>query len=120
MAEESKEKLNIRLHVYDEDIAMVLHNRNDEVYYRNAAKLRGNLSGKAGKTQHLCIQRQCISADCAQLSFRFMAVLFRNDQNRSLSFFLYSLFYFPVNKRRFPCSCFSGNQSEHLFFSQII
>ena len=39
MAEESKEKLNIRLHVYDEDIAMVLHNREDEVYYRAAAKL---------------------------------------------------------------------------------
>ena len=39
MAEESKEKLNIRLHVYDEDIAMVLHNREDEQYYRAAAKL---------------------------------------------------------------------------------
>lgn len=39
MAEESKERLNIRLHVYDEDIAMVLHNREDEVYYRAAAKL---------------------------------------------------------------------------------
>ncbi len=32
-------KLNIRLHVYDEDIAMVLHNLDDEQYYRNAAKL---------------------------------------------------------------------------------
>ena len=39
MAEESKEKLNIRLHVYDEDIAMVLHDRADEEYYRAAAKL---------------------------------------------------------------------------------
>ncbi len=39
MEEASKEKLNIRLHVYDEDIAMVLHNRDDEVYYRNAARL---------------------------------------------------------------------------------
>ena len=39
MAEETKEKLNIRLHVYDEDIAMVLHNRGDDVYYRAAAKL---------------------------------------------------------------------------------
>ena len=39
MAEESKEKLNIRLHVYDEDIVMVLHNLEDEVYYRAAAKL---------------------------------------------------------------------------------
>ena len=39
MPEESKEKLNIRLHVYDEDIAMVLHNREDEQYYRAAARL---------------------------------------------------------------------------------
>lgn len=39
MAEGSKEKLNIRLHVYDEDIAMVLHNPEDEQYYRAAAKL---------------------------------------------------------------------------------
>ena len=39
MAEENKEKLNIRLHVYDEEIAMVLHDRADEEYYRAAAKL---------------------------------------------------------------------------------
>jgi cell division protein ZapA len=39
MAEESKEKLNIRLHVYDEDIMTVLHNREDEEFYRRAAKL---------------------------------------------------------------------------------
>ncbi|MBQ8463060.1 MAG: cell division protein ZapA [Prevotella sp.] len=37
MPEDSK--LNIRLHVYDEEIAMVLHNRADEEYYRAAAKL---------------------------------------------------------------------------------
>jgi len=35
----SKEKLNIRLHVYDEDIMVVLHNRDDEEYFRSAAKL---------------------------------------------------------------------------------
>jgi cell division protein ZapA len=39
MAEENKEKLNITLHVYDEDIRVVLHNREDEEYYRAAAKL---------------------------------------------------------------------------------
>ncbi len=39
MAEEKKEKLNIRLHVYDADITAVLHNREDEQYYRAAAKL---------------------------------------------------------------------------------
>lgn len=40
MAEEkNREKLNIRLHVYDEDIMTVLHNREDEEYFRTAAKL---------------------------------------------------------------------------------
>jgi len=39
MADTNKEKLNIRLHVYDEDIMTVLHNREDEEYYRAAAKL---------------------------------------------------------------------------------
>lgn len=38
MAEESKEKLNIRLHVYDEDINATIQ-RADEQYYRAAAKL---------------------------------------------------------------------------------
>ncbi len=37
--EEKKENLNISLHVYDEDIMTVLHNREDEQYYRAAAKL---------------------------------------------------------------------------------
>lgn len=35
----NKGKLNIRLHVYDEDITVVLHNREDEEYFRTAAKL---------------------------------------------------------------------------------
>lgn len=40
MAEKSdKETLNITLHVYDEDIRTVLHNREDEQYFRQAAKL---------------------------------------------------------------------------------
>ena len=39
MTEGSEEKLNIKLHVYDEDIMTVLHNREDEEYYRRAAKL---------------------------------------------------------------------------------
>jgi cell division protein ZapA len=38
MAEQKKDKLHIRLHVYDEDIEVVI-NRDDEEYYRNAAKL---------------------------------------------------------------------------------
>ncbi len=38
MAEQNKDKLNIRLHVYDEDISVSI-NREDEEYYRLAAKL---------------------------------------------------------------------------------
>ena len=38
MPEVNKEKLNIRLHVYDEEIPVTI-NRDDEVYYRAAAKL---------------------------------------------------------------------------------
>ncbi len=38
MAEGNKEKLNIRLHVYDEDVHVSI-DREDEEYYRRAAKL---------------------------------------------------------------------------------
>ena len=38
MAEPNKEKLHIRLHVYDEDIDVTV-NREDEEFYRAAAKL---------------------------------------------------------------------------------
>ncbi|MBO6144810.1 MAG: cell division protein ZapA [Prevotella sp.] len=38
MAEQEKDRLHIRLHVYDEEIEVVI-NREDEEYYRNAAKL---------------------------------------------------------------------------------
>ncbi len=38
MAEQNTDKLNIRLHVYDEEINVVI-NREDEEYYRAAAKL---------------------------------------------------------------------------------
>ena len=38
MAEQKKDRLHIRLHVYDEDIEVVI-NRDDEEYYRHAAKL---------------------------------------------------------------------------------
>ena len=38
MPEVNKEKLHIRLHVYDEEIAVTV-NREDEEFYRAAAKL---------------------------------------------------------------------------------
>ena len=38
MAEPNKEKLHIRLHVYDEEIEVTI-NREDEEFYRAAAKL---------------------------------------------------------------------------------
>ena len=38
MAEQKEDRLHIRLHVYDEEIEVVI-DRDDEEYYRNAAKL---------------------------------------------------------------------------------
>jgi cell division protein ZapA len=38
LAEQNKDRLHIRLHVYDEEIEVVI-NREDEEYYRSAAKL---------------------------------------------------------------------------------
>jgi cell division protein ZapA len=38
MAEQNMDRLHIRLHVYDEEIEVVI-NREDEEYYRSAAKL---------------------------------------------------------------------------------
>lgn len=38
MAEQNREKLHIRLHVYDEDMEVVI-DRSDEEFYRSAAKL---------------------------------------------------------------------------------
>ena len=38
MAEQNQDKLHIRLHVYDEEIEVVV-NRDEEEYYRAAAKL---------------------------------------------------------------------------------
>ncbi|MBQ7512369.1 MAG: cell division protein ZapA [Prevotella sp.] len=38
MAEQNKNRLHIRLHVYDEEIEVVV-NRDDEEFYRRAAKL---------------------------------------------------------------------------------
>ena len=37
MAEQNQNKLHIRLHVYDEEIEVVI-NRDEEVFYRSAAK----------------------------------------------------------------------------------
>ena len=58
MAEVNKEKLHIRLHVYDEEIDVTI-NREDEQFYRDAAKLitdRYNLYAqryKGKKTEHI-------------------------------------------------------------------
>jgi len=38
MAEQNQDKLHIRLHVYDEEVDVVIR-REDEIYYREAAKL---------------------------------------------------------------------------------
>ena len=53
MAETNRDKLHIKLHVYDEEIEMVI-NRDDEEFYRSAAKLiteRYNAYAAAYKTR---------------------------------------------------------------------
>lgn len=58
MAEQNREILRIHLHVYDEEIEAVIHNRAEEEYYRAAAKLitdRYNIYAqkyKAHKSDH--------------------------------------------------------------------
>ena len=80
MAEESKEKLNIRLHVYDEDNAMVLHNREDEVFYRAAAKLITERYGayaqvyKGRKSDHTIALMTLI-----EIALRYQKEMSKND-----------------------------------------
>ena len=76
----AEEKLNIRLHVYDEDIAMVLHNLDDEQYYRNAAKLITERYGayaqvyKGRKSDHTIALMTLI-----EIALRYEKELGRND-----------------------------------------
>ncbi|MBQ4392700.1 MAG: cell division protein ZapA [Prevotella sp.] len=80
MAEESKYRLNIRLHVYDEDIAMVLHNEDDEEYYRAAAKLISERYGayaqvyKGRKSDHTIALMTLI-----EMALRYEKELAKND-----------------------------------------
>ena len=76
----AEEKLNIRLHVYDEDIAMVLHNREDEEYYRSAAKLISERYGayrqvyKDRKSDHTIALMTLI-----EIALRYEKELAKND-----------------------------------------
>ena len=76
----AEEKLNIRLHVYDEDIAMVLHNLDDEQYYRSAAKLITERYGaynqvyKGRKSDHTIALMTLI-----EIALRYEKELARND-----------------------------------------
>lgn len=80
MAEDNKEKLNIRLHVYDEEIAMVLHNRADEEYYRAAAKLISDRYGayaqayKGRKSDHTIALMTLI-----EIALRYEKEMIKND-----------------------------------------
>ena len=73
-------KLNIRLHVYDEDIAMVLHNLDDEQYYRDAAKLLSERYGayaqvyKGRKSDHTIALMTLI-----EIALRYEKELGKND-----------------------------------------
>jgi cell division protein ZapA len=80
MAEEKKEILNIRLHVYDEDIMTVLHNREDEEYFRSAAKLISERYGayaqvyKGRKSDHTIALMTLI-----EIAFRYERERAKND-----------------------------------------
>ena len=80
MAENSNEKLNITLHVYDEEIPMVLHNREDEEYYRAAAKLITERYGaysqvyKARKSDHTIALMTLI-----EIALRYEKEMAKND-----------------------------------------
>ncbi len=80
MEEKNKEKLNIRLHVYDEDIMTVLHNREDEQYYRAAAKLISERYGayaqvyKGRKSDHTIALMTLI-----EIALRYERELAKND-----------------------------------------
>ena len=79
MAEEIKEKLNIRLHVYDEDIHATIE-REDEEYYRAAAKLISERYGayaqvfKGRKSDHTIALMTLI-----EIALRYEKEVDRND-----------------------------------------
>ena len=85
MAEQKKDRLHIRLHVYDEEIDVVI-NREEEEFYRAAAKLiteRYNAySGyyKGRKTDHTI----------ALMTLIDIALLVHFSNKASHSFFLFS------------------------------
>ena len=79
MPEQTKEKLNIRLHVYDEDIHATI-DREDEVYYRAAAKLISERYGayaqvfKGRKSDHTIALMTLI-----EIALRYEKEMDRND-----------------------------------------
>ena len=79
MAEANKEKLHIRLHVYDEEIEVTV-NRDDEVYYRAAAKLitdRYNAYAQAykgRKSDHTVAYRHCSDVSAGAFQERHPAL----------------------------------------------
>lgn len=79
MAEESKEKLNIRLHVYDKEIHVAI-NRSEEQLYRDAAKLITERYGvyyqmfKVSKSDH-----EIALMTLVEIALRLQRELQRND-----------------------------------------
>jgi cell division protein ZapA len=79
MAEESKEKLNIKLHVYDEFIHVAV-NRDEEELYRDAAKLVTERYGvytqmfKVSKSDHTIALMTLI-----EIALRYQRLLGHND-----------------------------------------
>ena len=78
MAEEN-EKLNIRLHVYDTDIPVKV-NREDETYYRNAAKLiSSTVSRYAERYKTKKSQKEILYMAMIDISLRYEKEKGNND-----------------------------------------
>jgi cell division protein ZapA len=79
MAEDNKEKLNIKLYVYDEDIHVAI-DRSEEHLYRNAAKLITERYGvynrmfKVSKSDHTIALMTLV-----EIALRYERELDRND-----------------------------------------
>ena len=79
MAEESKEKLNIKLHVYDKDIHVAI-NRNEEEFYRDAAKLITERYGVYNQMFKVSKSDQEIALmTLVEIALRLQRELHRND-----------------------------------------
>ena len=79
MADETKEKLNIRLHVYDTDMNVKV-DKDDEEMYRQISTLITNVVGKYnGKYKGLKSEKEILYMAMVDISLRYKRESKRND-----------------------------------------